>query len=174
MDMRKEWMVAAALLALTACGRSGPAGPGNIMVSGPGGNVTMSGTPGDITISTPNGTAEIHTNAGGGAAPAPQEGIPAYPHASTDAGSTIDLNGGSAQGHGRVIAFGTQDTPAQVVDFYAQALPAAGYTIASRLNMGPTQSLTASRGQGQGVSIVATVGGGGGTRVEIIVGANTH
>ena len=162
--MRGSWLCGAALLALAACGR------GNEAQRQAAGNVAISGTPADITISTPNGTAEIH--AGGGAALAAlPEGVPAYPNA--DAGQTMDINGGSAQGHGRVIAFGTHDAPAQVIAFYAQALGAAGYTIANQINMGPTASLAASRGEGQGVSVVAT-GAGGGTRVEIIVGTNTR
>jgi hypothetical protein len=163
--MRTGLILGAAVLALAACGRSG-----TTIQAGPGGNVTMSGAPGDITISTPNGTAQIH--AGGGAAPAaPADGIPAYPNAETGAGQSVDLSGGSAQGQGHILSFGTHDAPAQVVDFYKQALVAAGYTIANEMHMGPTASLAAQRGQGQGVSVVATPAGGE-TRVEIIVG--TH
>lgn len=47
---------------------------------------------------------------------------------------------------------------------------AAGYTIANRMDMGATATLSARRGGGQAVNIVATQAGGG-TRVQIIVAA---
>jgi hypothetical protein len=158
--MRSSLILGAALLALAACGRGGEA-----QRQAGSAHVSMSGTPADITISTPNGTAEIH--AGAAALANLPEGVPAYPNA--DAGQAIDINGGSAQGHGRVIGFGSHDSPAQVVAFYAQSLGAAGYTIANQMSMGPTASLVAQHGQGQSVSIVATEAGGS-TRVEIIAG----
>lgn len=154
--MRRNWLCGAALLALAACGQRQVA-PGN---------VTMSGTPGDITITTPNGSAQIH--AGGGAAGANlPEGIPAYPN--QVAGQSIDLNGGSAQGQGRVVAFATHDAPAQVIAFYTQAVTAAGYTIANRMDMGATSELTAQHGPNQAVMIVATQAGDA-TRVQVTFG----
>ena len=155
--MRGIWISGAALLALAACGRGErQAAPGNVAVSG---------APADITISTPNGTAEIRT---GGALAGLPEGIPAYPNA--DAAQNIDINGGSAPGQGRILGFSTQDAPAQVIAFYAQAITGAGYAIASRMDMGATSSLTARRGTGQVVYIVAAQSGGS-TRVQIIVAA---
>jgi len=157
--MRGRMIVGTALLALAACGRSG-----TTVQAGPG-NVVMSGTPGDITISTPNGTAEIH--AGGGAAPAAlPEGIPPYPN--IVAGQNIDINGGSGEGQGRILSFSTPDAPAAVVAFYAQAVAASGYTVANRMDMSSTSTITARRGEGQTVHIVATQTPGG-TRVQIIV-----
>jgi len=161
--MRGRWLCGAVLLALAACGRGG--GSGGQVVAG---NVTMSGTPGDITISTPNGSAQIHTGGDAAIANLP-EGIPAYPN--QVAGQSVDINGGSAQGQGRILGFATHDAPAQVIAFYAQAVTAAGYTIANRMDMGATSALTAQHGQGQAVQIVATQAGDG-TRVQIIVG--TH
>jgi hypothetical protein len=156
MAMRYGWTIGAALLALAACGRSGgQAGAGNI---------AMSGTPGDVTISTPNGTAEIHV--GTGTAAALPEGIPPYPN--MVAGQNIDINGGSGQGQGRILGFSTSDAPAQVIAFYAQAVAAAGYTVANRMDMGATSTITAQRGAGQAVHIVATQAAGS-TRVQIIV-----
>ena len=156
--MRYGWTIGAALLALAGCGRS--MGP---QVTGPG-NVTMGGTPGDITISTPNGTAEIHT---GGAAAMP-EGIPAYPNAVP--GQAVDIHGGSAQGQGQIVGFSTNDAPAQVIAFYAQAVAAAGYSVANRMDMGATSILTARKAEGQTVSITATQAGGS-TQVHIVVAA---
>ena len=158
--MANRLIAGAALLALAACGRGSDAGR-----QAGGANVAFSGTPANITISMPNGTAEIH--AGTGAPASMPEGIPAYPNA--NAGETIDINSAAAGGRGRVVGFATHDAPAQVIAFYAQALGAAGYTIANQMNMGPTASLAAQRGEGQGVSVVATAAGDT-TRVEVIVG----
>jgi hypothetical protein len=159
MAMRSGLIMSAALLALAACGRSGEA------ERQAAGNVSVRGGPADITISTPNGTAEIRT---GGAIAALPEGIPPYPN--TEAGQNIDINGGSGRGQGRILGFSTHDAPAQVIAFYAQAIAAGGYTVANRMDMGATSSLTARRGEGQAVSIVA-VQAGGSTRVQIIVAA---
>jgi ABC-type glycerol-3-phosphate transport system substrate-binding protein len=160
--MHRTRIIGAALLALAACGRSGGGAERQAGTT----NVTMSGTPGDITITTPNGTAEIHS--GGGAPAALPEGIPAYPN--QDPGQAIDINGGSGQGQGRILSFSTHDAPAQVIAFYAQAVAAGGYSVANRMDMGASSTLTARRGEGQAVSIVA-VQAGGGTRVQIIVAA---
>jgi hypothetical protein len=157
--MRGGSIGGAALLALAACGRGG----GEADRRAAPGNVSMSATPADITISTPNGTAEIHA---GGALAALPEGIPAYPN--VDSGRNIDVNGGSAPGQGRIQSFSTHDAPAQVIAFYAQAVAGAGYTIANRMDMGATATLTAQRRQGQAINIVATQAGGA-TRVQIIV-----
>jgi hypothetical protein len=163
MNMRSRLITGAALLALAACGRSG----GDADRQAASGNVSVSATPGDITISTPNGTASIH--AGGGAAPAGlPEGIPAYPN--IVAGQNLDINGGSAPGQGRILGFSTPDAPAQVIAFYAQAITGAGYTIANRMDMGATSTLTARRGSGQAFHIVATQAAGS-TRVQIIIAA---
>src|SRR3954447_1978679 len=162
--MQKRLMVSAALLALAACGRNG----GEAERQAAAGNVSMSATPGDITISTPNGTASIRTG-GATAAAALPEGIPAYPN--VVAGQNLDINGGSAPGQGRILGFSTPDAPAQVIGFYAQAIAGAGYTIANRMDLGATSTLTARRGTGQAVNIVATQAGGG-TRVQIIVAAS--
>ena len=159
--MPGRWLCGAALLALAACGRGGE----RQIVAG---NVAMSGSPADITISTPNGTAQIHTGGPAGAGNLPG-GIPAYPN--QVAGQSMDFNGGSAQGQGRILGFATHDAPAQVIAFYTQAVTAAGYTIANRMDMGTTSALTAQHGQGQAIQIVATQAGGA-TRVQIILGVH--
>ena len=51
----------------------------------------------------------------------------------------------------------------------AQAVAAAGYTVANRMDMGPTSELTAQRGQGQAIQIVATQAGDA-TRVQVTFG----
>ena len=160
--MRSRLIAGAALLALAACGRSG----GEAERQAAAGNASVSITPGDITISTPNGTAEIHT--GGGAPAGLPAGIPAYPNA--DPGQNIDINGGQAPGQGRILSFSTHDAPAQVIAFYAQAVAAGGYTVANRMDMGATSTLSAQKDGGH-VSIVATQAGGNGTRVQIIISA---
>jgi hypothetical protein len=159
--MRRGLIAGTALLALAACGRSG----GEAERQAAAGNVSVSGTPADITISTPNGTASIHA----GSAPAGMpEGIPAYPN--VVAGQNLDINGGSGPGQGRILGFSTPDAPAQVIAFYSQAIAASGYIVANRMDMGASSTLTARRGTGQAVNIVATQAGGS-TRVQIIVAA---
>jgi hypothetical protein len=160
--MRIGWIGVASLVALAACGRGG----GEAERQAAAGNATVRVTPADITVSTTNGNVEIH--AGGALAGLP-EGIPPYPNA--DAGQNLDINSGSAPGQGRILGFSTHDAPAQVIDFYARAIGAAGYTIANRMDMGASATLTARRGQGQAVNIVATQAGAAGTRVQIIVAA---
>lgn len=159
--MRSGMICGAALLALAACGRGG----GEAERQAAPANASVRTAPADITITTPNGTAEIHT---GGALAGLPEGIPAYPNA--DAGQNVDIAGGSGPGQGRIQGFSTRDTPAQVIAFYAQAVGAAGYTIANRMDMGATATLTARRGQSGAVNIVATQAAGA-TQVQIIVAA---
>lgn len=162
--MNGRLITGVALLALAACGRGGaPEGQAG------SGNAAVSGAPGDIIVSTPNGTAQVHS--GGAPAAGMPEGIPAYPN--VEAGQTVDINGGSAQGQGRILSFSTRDAPAQVIAFYAQAVGAGGYSVANRLDMGATSSLTATRGEGQAVNIVATQVGPS-TRVQIIIGASVR
>ena len=161
--MRGRWMIGAALLALAACGRSGGDAQRGT------GNVAVGGTLADITISTPNGTTQVHT--GTGAPSGLPEGIPAYPN--VQAGQSVDISGASVQGTGRILSFSTPDAPAQVIAFYAQAVGAGGYTVANRMDMGATSSLTATRGEGQAVNIVATQAGGA-TQVQIIIGASVR
>jgi len=159
--MRMRLIGGAALLVLAACGRSG----GEADRQAAAGSVAVSGRPADITISTPNGTATIRS---GGAIAGLPEGVPAYPNA--DAGQNLDINGGSAPGQGRIISFSTHDAPAQVIAFYAQAVVAGGYVIANRMDMGASSTLSARRGEGGAVNIVA-VQAAGSTRVQIIVAA---
>jgi hypothetical protein len=149
-------VIGVGMLALASCGRGGGA-------ETQAGNVNVRATPGDITISTPNGTAQIHS--GGGTAALP-EGLPAYPNA--EAGQSMDVTGASAQGQGHVVGFSTHDSPAQVIDFYARAAGGAGYAIVNQMNMGATATLTARKGEGQAVNIVASQTGGA-TQVQIVV-----
>jgi hypothetical protein len=162
--MRGRLIGGAALLALAACGRSG----GEAGRHGAESNGSVRASPADITITTANGTAEIR--AGGALAGLP-EGIPAYPN--VDAGQNVDINGGSGPGQGRIQSFSTRDTPAQVIAFYAEAMGGAGYTIANRMDMAATATLSARRGQSGAVSIVATQVGGS-TRVQIIIAAGAE
>ncbi|MBV9883635.1 MAG: hypothetical protein JO276_11555 [Sphingomonadaceae bacterium] len=154
-------IIGAGLLALAGCGRGGG-------TETQAGNVNVRATPGDITISTPNGVAQIHTGTGTAALP---EGIPAYPNA--EAGQSMDVSGASAQGQGHVVSFGTHDSPAQVIDFYVRAAGGAGYQIVNQMNMGATATLTARKGEGQAVNVVATQAGGA-TQVQIVVADGTR
>jgi hypothetical protein len=155
--MNHKLIAVAALLALASCGRGG---------GGNGAEERAKTAPANITISSPEGRAEVRT--GGGALTGLPEGIPAYPGADTTA--SVDVSGAGAQGEGqgRILGFRTGDTPAQVIAFYAQSVSGAGYRIANQMQMGATASLTAQRGEGEAVNIIATQAGGA-TQVQIIV-----
>jgi hypothetical protein len=151
--MTNRRLIGAALLALAGCGQSG------------GGAEERAKTPppANITMTSPEGTAEVRT---GGAPAGLPEGVPAYPGADTTA--SVDVSGGQAQDRGRILGFRTPDTPAQVIAFYARSVSGAGYRIANQMNSGPTATLTAQRGAGEAVNIVATQIGGA-TQLQIIV-----
>jgi hypothetical protein len=155
--MNGRLIAGAVLLALAACGRSGG--------EAETGNGAAGAAPPAITIATPNGIVEVRS---GGVTAGLPEGIPAYPNA--DAGQNIDINGGSGPGQGRILSFSTYDAPAQVIAFYAQAVAAGGYSVANRMDMGSASTLSARKGAGQAVNIVATQAGGA-TRVQIIIAA---
>jgi len=152
--MKTRLLIGAALLALAACGRDGSGGAEERAKAPP---------PANIVVASPQGTAEIRT---GGALTGLPQGVPAYPGADTTA--SVDVTGGQAQDEGRILGFRTGDTPAQVIAFYARSVAEAGYRIANQMSMGPTASLTAQRGEGEVVNIVATQAGGF-TQVQIIV-----
>lgn len=151
--MKNRLLIGAALLALAGCGRSG----------GGAEERAKTPTPANITVSSPEGTAQVRT---GGALTGLPEGVPAYPGADTTA--SVDVSGGQAQDEGRILGFRTGDTPAQVIAFYARSVSGAGYRIANQMNAGPTATLTAQRGEGEAVNIVATQIGGA-TQVQIII-----
>jgi len=153
--MRKVLMTSAILLALGACGRSRE-------------EVRQDG-PANVTVDTATGHAEVR--AGGAAMASLPEGIPAYPGASTTA--SVDVTGRSAEGQGHVVTFTTSDAPAQVINFYAQAVGHAGYTIANQATLGPTAMLTAQKGPHDAVTITAT-GAGGATQVNIVVASEAR
>jgi hypothetical protein len=152
--MRGRLMVAAALLALAACGQSET-------------DVQQSG-PGNVTVETPNGSAVVRM--GGATAASLPAGLPAYPGADTSA--SIDVSGASEQGQGRVVTFTTSDSPAQVIAFYTQAVGASGYIIASQATMGPTAMITARKGSADTVTVTATQAGTT-TQVNIVAAGET-
>ena len=158
--MDSKLIAGAALLALAACGRGGNAPEERDRTQ-----------PANITITAPDGHAEVRT--GSGALAGLPEGVPAYPGADTT--GSVDVSGAGAQGQdqGRILGFRTSDTPAQVIAFYAQSVGGAGYRIANQMTMGPTASLTAQRGEGEVVNIVATQAGGA-TQVQIIIARGQH
>jgi len=153
MNHKRIIISGAALMALAACGRGGSEA-----------EQPAKAKPADIIIASPQGNAQVRV--GGGALTGLPEGIPAYPGADTTA--SIDVAGGEAQNQGRILGFRTSDTPAQVIAFYTQSVGGAGYRIANQMNMGATASMTAQRGEGEVVNIVATQAAGA-TQVQIIV-----
>jgi hypothetical protein len=151
--MKTRLLIGAALLALGGCGQSG----------GGAEERATTAPPANIVVTSPEGTAQVRT---GGAQTGLPEGVPAYPGADTTA--SVDVSGNQARDQGRILGFRTPDTPAQVLAFYTQSVGGAGYRIANQMSMGPTASLTAQRGEGEVVNIVATQAGGF-TQVQIIV-----
>jgi len=153
--MSRYRMVAAAALALAGCGQGRQA---EQAAPGPG------QPPANIVITSPDGRAEVRTSGAPGALPG---GLPAYPGANATGG--VDVSTASSEGSGHIVGFTTADSPAQVIGFYSQAATAAGYRVAQQMMMGPTQMLTATRAEGEGVTISATEAGGA-TQVQVIVG----
>jgi hypothetical protein len=158
--MHRPSMIAAALLALAGCGRGG--GEANRQ-SAPAGEA-----PANIIIATADGTAEIRTGTGAAGLP---EGIPAYPGA--DPNAAVQVTGGAPGAEGGLFGFRTSDAPAQVIAFYAAAAGSGGYRIANRMEMGATATLTAEKGDGTVINVIATPAGGF-TQVQLIVGHDRH
>lgn len=126
-------------------------------------------SPPNVSVTTPGGHAEIRT--GDRAMASLPGGLPAYPNA--DVHGSIDATGGSAQGQGRIVTFGTSDSPGQVINFYAQAAGRAGYAIANQMDMGATATLSARQSGGGALNIVATQTNGA-TQVQIVAAVATH
>jgi hypothetical protein len=164
--MRTAFILAAPLLALSACGGgAGNEGAGNTAGAGAGAPAPAQ-PPADISISTPQGKAEIRS--GSAAVANWPEGVPAYPGADTN--QSVNVSGGASGGAGRIMGFRTNDTPQQVIAFYAPAVVRGGYSVANQMDMGQTATLTARRGQGEALNITATRTGGV-TQVQIVAAA---
>lgn len=152
--MRAMIMAGTALLALGGCGQGAPeAGGGN-----EAGSAVRSYT-------TPDGRSEVR--AGDAALSGLPEGIPPYPRA--DPGGAIQFGGASEEGEMRAIGFRTDDPPAAVIAFYAEAGARAGFREIHRAESGPSLVLGLERPAG--VMNVTATAGPGGTRVQLMVGS---
>lgn len=167
--MRAIYALATSLLTLSACGGGG-GGAGNdggAAKTGPAASPPAAARqPADISISTPQGKAEIRS--GGAAIANWPEGVPPYPGADTN--QSVDVSGGAPGGAGRILGFRTNDTPQQVIAFYAPAIVRGGYSVANQMDLGQTATLSARRGQGEALNITATRTGDV-TQVQIIAAA---
>jgi hypothetical protein len=162
--MRATFILASSFLALAGCGGgAGNEGAGNTAGTGAS---TPAQPPAGISVSTPQGKAEIR--AGGTATANWPEGVPPYPGADTNLSNNVTAS--APGGTGRVMGFRTNDTPQQVIAFYAPAVVRGGYSVANQMDMGETATLTARRGQGEALNITATKVGGA-TQVQIVLAA---
>lgn len=165
--MRASLIFAASLLALSACGGGG-AGNEGAGKAGAGANPPATGPgqqPANITLSTPEGRVEVRS--GGAAAADWPEGVPPYPGAQTN--QSVNVTAAQAGQGGRILGFRTADTPQQVISFYARELVRGGYSVANQMDMGQTATLTARRGESEGLNVTATRIGDA-TQVQIIAG----
>ena len=141
----REWVSAAALLALAACG--GGDRDGN-----------------QVTIETPEG--EVKVRADGSAAANLPEGIPAFP--GSQAQTSVSVQGREAGQAGTIVGLSTAAPPAEVMRFYNEAAQRAGYSVSANMTMGDTAMLTADR-NGQSLHITASRAGAE-THIQIIAG----
>lgn len=148
--MHRPVLLMTSLLALAGCGGT-PANQPAAIPNESSPPAESAQPPADINIATPDGRAEIRTGAGAAAYP---DGIPAYPGATVDQGVTVSA--APAQGGGNIVAFRVDDSPAQVIAFYARAAAQAGYRVVGRVDAGANATLHVQRGAGENVSISAT------------------
>ena len=163
--MRAIIVLATSLLALSACGGGGGGGNGSAAKAGIEAPPPAL-PPANITLSAPGARAEIRS--GGAAAANWPEGVPPYPGAIPN--QSVDVAGGAPGGAGRILGFSTNDTPQQVIAFYAPAIVRGGYNVANQMDLGQTATLTARRGQGEALNITATRVGEV-TQVQVIAAA---
>lgn len=151
--MRATITAGIALLALDGCGQGASEGGGNSAGSAV------------RTYTTPDGRGEVR---GGDAAlsglPA---GIPPYPRA--DSRGAIQFGGASDEAEMRAMGFRTNDPPAAVIAFYAEAGRRAGFREGHRSSTGRSEVLGLERDNGDVMSITAT-GTPGATQVQIMAG----
>jgi hypothetical protein len=70
----------------------------------------------------------------------------------------------------RIMAFRTDDPPADVIAFYAEAGARAGFRVVHRADAGPSTALGLARDNGEGMNVTAT-GTPTGTSVQIMTGS---
>lgn len=152
--MRAIILSGAAVLALAGCGGASPqANAGGNTVGGPQGSVDV---PGGVN-------SEVRRDAAFSGLP---EGIPAYPRIR---GGAVQMGGPSDEAEMRVMAFRTDDPPAAVIAFYAEAAERAGFRVIHRAETGPSTVLGLARDNGDGMNVTAT-GTPTGTSVQIMAG----
>ncbi len=163
--MRTGYAIATiGLLALAACG-----GSDEQVYRGADGEEVRVERSGDdtVTFRSEDGEAVITTGDIGSAAAG---GLPPYPGAADSQGMQMNATGPDG-GSGQFWSFQTSDTPADVVAFYREALPSAGYEIGATMDMGDAQTIIGNRADGNGgVQITATAVPGEGTMVTVIGG----
>jgi len=151
--MRAILMTGAALLALAGCGGGADeADRGN------------AAAPAQAGMASPGGAGEVRGDAAFSGLP---EGIPAYPQ--IRGGGAIQMGGGDDGAEMRVMAFRTDDPPADVIAFYAEAAGRAGFRIVNRAESGPSMVLGLARDDGEALNVTAT-GTATGTSVQLMTG----
>jgi hypothetical protein len=149
-------MASAVLLALGGCGeRTTEAGAGN-------GAIAQNGAV--TSYASPDGRSEVRSDAALSGLP---EGIPPYPRVSP--GGAIQFGGPAEEGEMRAMGFNTPDAPADVIAFYADAAPRAGFREGQRTTSGPSQVLGLVRDNGDVMNVIATATPNG-SRVQIMSG----
>jgi len=151
--MQRIIMTSATLIALAGCGGAAPeADRGN------------AAGPAPASLAAPDGRSEVRADADFSGLP---EGVPAYPR--VDGSGAIQFGGVDDGAEMRIMGFRTADPPAQVIAFYADAAPGAGFRVVQRATAGPRSTLGLERGNGDVMNVTAT-GTPAGTSVQIMAG----
>ena len=117
----------------------GPAGAGRLRRRGARGRGGNAAAPAQGSLASADGRSEVRGDADFSGLP---EGIPAYPRIRP--GGAIQMGGAEDGAEMRVMAFRTDDPPADVIAFYAEAAARAGFREVRRPDAGPSTSWASS------------------------------
>ncbi len=149
--MRAIILSGTALLALAGC-------------SGGAGTADNVAAPAQPAPAAPGGDSAAPAAAAASGLP---EGLPAYPRMRP--GGAVQMGGRDDGAELQVTAFRTDDPPAAVIAFYAEAAERAGFRIVRRAEAGPSTILGLTREPGEIVNLTATATPTG-TSVQIMAG----
>lgn len=121
----------------------------------------------DVTIRSETGD-EIRVRTGEASGPLPG-GMPAYPGANRTGGYSANSTGAEG-GSGQIVAFSTDDSPAEVIAFYREAIEDSGREITASMDMGQMQSLSVTDTDDRGGFTITATETGQGTSITIAGG----
>lgn len=120
----------------------------------------------DVTLRTGEGEVRVRSDDGAGALPG---GLPAYPGARRTGGYSATTSGPEG-GSGQIVAMMTDDSPAEVIAYYREALESRGREISASLDMGQMQTISVADEDRRGGLTVTATDTGQGTSITIAGG----